>query len=30
MVDAMLACIIARHQTWFWTGLQGDQIINRY
>jgi hypothetical protein len=30
MVDAMLAYVIARHSTWFWTGLQGDRIINRY
>ena len=30
MVDAMLACVIARHGDWFWTGLQGDRIINRY
>jgi hypothetical protein len=30
MVDAMLAWVIARHATWFWAGLQGDQIINKY
>lgn len=30
MVDAMLAWTIARHSTWFWTGLQGDRVINRY
>jgi hypothetical protein len=30
MVDAMLAWVIARHDTWFWTGLQGDRVINRY
>jgi len=30
MVDAMLAWTIARHGTWFWEGLQGDRIINRY
>jgi hypothetical protein len=30
MVDQMLAWVIARHGTWFWTGLQGDRIINRY
>lgn len=27
MVDAMLAWVIARHETWFWTGLQGQQTI---
>lgn len=30
MVDAMLAWVIGRHGTWFWTGLQGEQIINKY
>jgi hypothetical protein len=30
MVDAMLAWTIARHAPWFWKGLQGDRIINRY
>jgi hypothetical protein len=30
MVDAMLAWVIARHGAWFWTGLQGDRLINRY
>jgi hypothetical protein len=30
MVDQMLAWTIARHGSWFWTGLQGDHIINRY
>jgi hypothetical protein len=30
MVDAMLAWTIARHGEWFWTGLQGDRLINRY
>jgi hypothetical protein len=29
MVDAMLTWAIARHGTWFWTGLQGDRVINR-
>jgi len=29
MVDAMLAWVIARHASWFWRGLQGDQVINR-
>jgi hypothetical protein len=30
MVDDMLAWVIARHGTWFRTGLQGDRSINRY
>ena len=30
MVDAMLAWTIARHGAWFWNGLEGDRIINRY
>lgn len=30
MVDAMLAWTISHHGTWFWTGLQGQHIINRY
>lgn len=30
MVDAMLACVIERHGSWFWTGLQGERSINRY
>jgi len=30
MVDAMLAWVIARHGKWFWCGLQGDRVINRY
>jgi hypothetical protein len=30
MVDAMLAWVIERHGSWFWTGLQGDRSINRY
>jgi hypothetical protein len=30
MVDAMLAWRIARHGAWFWNGLAGDRIINRY
>jgi hypothetical protein len=30
MVDAMLAWTISRYATWFWTGLQGERIINRY
>ena len=30
MVDAMLAWTIARHGAWFWNGLAGDRIINRY
>jgi hypothetical protein len=30
MVDAMLAWVIARHASWFWTGLQGDRTINHY
>jgi hypothetical protein len=25
-----LAWTIARHGEWFWTGLQGDRLINRY
>lgn len=29
MVDAMLAWVIARHGTRFWTGLSGDKAINR-
>jgi hypothetical protein len=29
MVDDMLAWVIARHGAWFWSGLQGDHIINR-
>ena len=29
MVDAMLAWVISRHGAWFWTGLQGDRLINR-
>jgi hypothetical protein len=28
MVDAMLTWVIARHATWFWTGLQGERTIN--
>lgn len=28
MVDAMLAWVISRHATWFWTGLQGERTIN--
>lgn len=30
MVDSMLAWVIERHGAWFWAGLQGDRIINRY
>jgi hypothetical protein len=30
MVDQMLAWTISRHGSWFWTGLQGDCLINRY
>jgi hypothetical protein len=30
MVDAMLTWVIARHGSWFWTGLQGDRVINRF
>lgn len=30
MVDSMLLWTIERYATWFWTGLQGDRIINRY
>jgi hypothetical protein len=28
MVDAMLTWVIARHASWFWTGLQGERTIN--
>lgn len=27
MVDAMLSWTIARHETWFWAGLQGDRAL---
>lgn len=30
MVDAMLAWTIARHGNWFWKGLAGARLINRY
>ena len=30
MVDTMLSWVIARHRTWFWTGLQGDRTVNKY
>jgi hypothetical protein len=30
MVDEMLAWVISRHGAWFWNGLQGDRIINRF
>ena len=30
LVDAMLAWVIARHGTWFWTGLQGDRTLKLY
>ena len=30
MVDGMLAWTIARHEAWFWNGLQGSRLINRY
>jgi hypothetical protein len=30
MVDQMLAWVIARHGSWFWTGLQGDQDLKLY
>jgi hypothetical protein len=30
MVDAMLAWVIARHGTWFWTGLQGERTLKLY
>jgi hypothetical protein len=30
MVDQMLAWVIARHGSWFWTGLQGDHDLKLY
>jgi len=30
MVDQMLAWVIARHGSWFWTGLQGERNLRLY
>jgi hypothetical protein len=30
MVDQMLRWVIARHRTWFWTGLEGDGTFRTY
>jgi hypothetical protein len=30
MVDQMLAWVIERHGSWFWTGLQGDHDLKLY
>jgi len=30
MVDQMLAWVIARHETWFWAGLQGERALKLY
>ena len=30
MVDQMLVWVIARHGSWFWTGLQGDRTLKLY
>ena len=30
MVDQMLAWVIARHGSWFWTGLQGERTLKLY